>query len=131
MDAAQPSEPSEPSHSHSAPLAASSALFATWCDGIALGAAALLAYHAGQHEEISKDSISLVELREPTDEHGVEGQRVVFVTWVDSVDVSGRIIHMDQLGRFVYATQQYHKRRSFAADVIVHPCIGVALPLPF
>ena len=69
----------------------------------------------------------MLQLSEPADEYGVRGQRVVFVSWVDVVDLSGRIIHLDDVDRLVLPTQQYHKRRSFMTDVVVIPSLGISM----
>ena len=99
--------------------------FAQWRDGIALGIKSLNVWKQCQGSEV--DRISMLELCEATDEHGVQGQRVVFVSWVDVVDLSGRIIHLDELDRLVLPTQQYHKRRSFMADKVIIPSLGMSM----
>ena len=72
--------------------------------------------------------ISLVALREPSGEFGVEGMRAVFVTWHSPETRSGRILHVRD-GEAVYSAGFHHPSRKFPAGeaVILHPAIGIEL----
>ena len=99
----------------------------SWADGAREGVQLLMnREHALRSLELGQSGdMSLVKLQDSVAEFGVEGARVVFVTWMDVHTKVGRIAHVDAKGKSVYSTTFVHMPRCFIHSIIVHPAIGV------
>lgn len=107
---------------------AEQACFDLWKASATQGLNALEGWLAAKDYPLDGRTMSLVELAEPAHEYGVQGQRVVFVTWSLPVAArEGRLVHLDEANRFVYSTGAFHPRRAFHHDNIILPSVGVAL----
>ena len=76
--------------------------------------------------------MSLFSLNAPSSEWGVQGTRVVFITWATmsaGTAKSGRIVHIDNKDRAVYSVTQQHPVHTLNDTMgsVVHPAIGVRM----
>ena len=95
------------------------ALMSAWIDGVTHGVRCIRAHHAAIAERTlgQNKELSLVAKR---------GVGVVFVHWIDPVNIMGRRVHIDEhLG--VKFTCNFVAERSFGDYEVVHPAVGAVM----